>query len=1003
MRTHLHFLRFVLGSAGLLLTLTACAGNGGGPPVSEMIGPAGGAVADPSGARVVIPPGALTQATAIAIEQTSAGAPALPGGLTAFGPMFAFTPHGTTFAVPVTLTLPSNSTSLPAGSTPELYKTNAGNQWERVAGAMFGANTVSASVTGFSFAQVVVPPLQRNDPLREWTFSDFRGRSMTKAQIFSGVKIGGLFEDIRDFGPVSNLTADLLDHEITSVGGNIIPQDRRANGQVFSTADGVTYGVFAEAPYATFVGEPAGSSVVLRQFQSFIKRAENASLTFTLTSAFIDLRDDGGGFDHLPTGVLECNYPPNQVSAQDACQDLVRGQVILAVQAYTNTSTNPGRTFFYTAGVAEMQGHTRDFRATVTHSMSSRTPLWSPDDFEADIFNDSRQALMSFKGPRTYTVDLSSIAVGEEFTLGSTALAEATNRQGNKRGNSRRELASAASAFLRDPLSIGGTTLTMTGLEPTNNPGPVPPVDVLVEPAPCTPGSDPGAGVLQFSAADYAIDEFGGATQPVRITRTGGSSGAVTATLTTGGGTAVAGTDYTPVNATVFFADGDTQARTAEIPILQNDADETSGRTVNLTLSQPGGCAALGPQNTAVLTLLDDDLPPPPPDPNGFLDPTFGTGGKVTTEGFGGDDSAMALQADGKVVMAGGSTDAFVLARYNADGNLDTSFGTGGKVTADLIPGGIVQEVANGVAVQPDGKIVVIGHTRSGPPFTFALARYNADGSPDTSFSAGGKVTTGVSGRAFAVALQPDGKLVVAGDDPVSEDFRLARYNPDGSLDARFGSGGVVTTTKAGGSEVARNVLVQPDGKIVVSGDPFGSGGSTGMARYTAGGSLDSSFGAGGTLTLTGARVGAGLALQPDGKFVLVGSVQPDPGINVTRFALRRLNADGSPDSGFGTAGSVTTAFTTQQDSASAVTLQRDGKILASGRSGQGNKFALARYNADGSLDASFLGGGTTEISFFGFAANAENVVLQADGKIVLGGFAQTLSNIGYALARINP
>lgn len=222
MRTHFHCLRFILGFASVLLTLTACDGNGSGPPVSEMIGAAGGAVAGPTGARAVIAPGALTLATPIAIEQTPAGAPALPTGFTAFGPIFAFTPHGTTFAVPVTMTLPFNAAALPAGGTPELYKTNAQNQWERVAGATFGVNSVSASVTGFSFTQVVVPLLQRNDPLREWTFWDFRGRNTTRTERFSGSKIGGLFEDIRDFGPVLGLS---LEHEVTSIGGNVLPQD----------------------------------------------------------------------------------------------------------------------------------------------------------------------------------------------------------------------------------------------------------------------------------------------------------------------------------------------------------------------------------------------------------------------------------------------------------------------------------------------------------------------------------------------------------------------------------------------------------------------------------------------------------------------------------------------------------------------------------------------------------------------------------------------------------
>src|SRR6266536_6144139 len=167
----------------------------------------------------------------------------------------------------------------------------------------------------------------------------------------------------------------------------------------------------------------------------------------------------------------------------------------------------------------------------------------------------------------------------------------------------------------------------------------------------------------------------------------------------------------------------------------------------------------------------------------GALDPTFGIGGEVTTD-FGGSDSAqaVAIQSDGKILAAGlsGAGD-FALARYNADGSLDPSFGSGGKVTTDF--GGF--DLALGVALQSDGKIVAAG--QGGSSFDFALARYNADGSLDTSFGSGGKVTTdfGVFDAATAVAIQRDGKIVATGSTFSSgfQQFALARYNADGSLD----------------------------------------------------------------------------------------------------------------------------------------------------------------------------------------------------------------------------
>lgn len=1035
-----------LAAACLLLALGACAGRGGydattdAPQTGMRIGPAGGTLSGPNGATVVIPPGALATDMTIAIALTSAGAPALPTGFTAHGPMFAFTPHGSTFAVPVKMTLPFDPASVPAGTTPQFYKTNAQNQWEQVANAAFGADSVTAQVTGSSDDTVVGPPLFRGDPVREWTFSDYRGPSMTKTELSSGRQDGGVFEQFASFGGAFPF-GGLFDHEITSIDGTVIPQDGDANGQAFSTADGVTYGVFAEAPWGTANPDtPAGGVVLLRQFQAFIKRSADATLTFTLSSAFIDLRDDNGGFSNN-SNVPGCVYPPTQVGSLDACQDLVSGQLTLSVKAYTHASgpATPGRTFFHTTGIANAKGHRGEYSTGAVSSMLSRTPLWSIGDFDVDISPGFNFLFMNFREPRTYTVDLSSIAVGEEFTLNSAALAEATDRPGHK-SRGLRELPSAAAAFLRDPLAIGGTTLAFSGLEPTDNPVLEPPAEVPVEPAACVPGPgpDPLAGVIQFSAANYSIDELGGAAQPIRITRTGGSRGAVTATFTTSNGTAIGGSDFTPVTATVFFADGDAEERVAEVSILQNLIDGEPTKTVNLTLSQPGGCAALGSQVTALLSIADDDQPAPPaaftvggtvsglagtglvlqdlhflpitpgngpftfpaptntgspyavtivsqpinplqvctvgngsgtvanaditdvtvdcvtPPASGALDASFGDAGKVSTA-FGGDDSAMALQADGKIVMVGGG---FRLARYNADGGLDAGFGAGGLVTTDLP--GTTSEQAHGVALQPDGKIVVVG-------FTFA------------------------SGR--------------------NSDFVVARYNADGGLDASFGVGSKLTVDILGGVDEARNVALRADGAIVVSGiHTIGDDSDlahTGVVSLDANGNFDTSFGSGGKVTLTDMSVDDGLALADDGRVLLVGSVSvgvfPADSLH---FALMRLAVNGSPDSGFGSGGLVTTDLSTGDDFGRAIALQAGGKIVVAGQSlsqTSSGDFAVARYNTDGSLDAAFGSGGKLTIDFFGSSDGAESVAVQPDGKVVLGGFARNVLRTGYALVRVAP
>jgi uncharacterized delta-60 repeat protein len=365
-------------------------------------------------------------------------------------------------------------------------------------------------------------------------------------------------------------------------------------------------------------------------------------------------------------------------------------------------------------------------------------------------------------------------------------------------------------------------------------------------------------------------------------------------------------------------------------------------------------------------------------------------------------------------VMVGGSSGDFTLARYNADGSLDAGFGSGGKITTDVV--GSLEEYANGVAIQPDGKIVVVGSTGvfTSPTqdrFSFALLRYNPDGGLDSGFGSGGKVTSGVVGQARAVALQPDGKIVVVGDTQVfgnPNDFSnvvVARYNANGSLDTSFALGTGQTLTDIGGTNQAFNVALQADGKIVVSGNPIGvsvSDNHTDIARYTANGSLDTTFDTDGRLQISDLWVGDGLAIQPDGKLVLVGNVETaTPPATATQFAMMRLSADGSRDTAFGDAGLVKTAFAVRGDRARSVALQADGKIVVAGQSDD-VLFALARYNVDGALDSGFRATGKLTIQF-GIQAGAETVTIQPDGKILLGGFSEGVSSVGYALARVIP
>ena len=309
------------------------------------------------------------------------------------------------------------------------------------------------------------------------------------------------------------------------------------------------------------------------------------------------------------------------------------------------------------------------------------------------------------------------------------------------------------------------------------------------------------------------------------------------------------------------------------------------------------------------------------------LDPTFGTGGTALTTLVGGAGSAMALQSDGKIVMVGGRTlSAFVLARFDVDGALDDSFGEGGIVLTD-IAGGFGLEQARAVAIQPDDqKIVVVGNTPGRIGADVCVLRYEPDGRLDETFATGG-IFTGIGpGTAKDVALQSDGRILVAGS--AQSGFFLARLLSDGQLDPSFGLAGLVTIEAGGRGNFAENVVIQPDGLIVLSGwsgkpdNQFDQ--VTDLARYQPDGQLDPTFGTGGTLTLD-ANVGADLVVQPDGRLVLVGNSDsvPTPAGGTTSIAVMRLEPNGTVDDSFGDHGTSLISVTDRKPNGGAGTALR--------------------------------------------------------------------------------
>jgi uncharacterized delta-60 repeat protein len=314
-------------------------------------------------------------------------------------------------------------------------------------------------------------------------------------------------------------------------------------------------------------------------------------------------------------------------------------------------------------------------------------------------------------------------------------------------------------------------------------------------------------------------------------------------------------------------------------------------------------------------------------------------------------------------------------------GQLDDSFGGNGKVTTDFTN---TSDSASDVAVQPNGRIVVVGST-SGNGGTFDLARYRSNGSLDANFGGDGKVRTGFSdgnSAASAVAIQADRRIVVAGD--VEGSFALARYDPDGSLDPTFSGNGKLTTDVTADGDVATDVAIQADGMIVAAGNT--DLGEFALVRYEVDGDLDPTFDGDGMLTTDPTAAYDtlwGIAIDADGKVVAVGSGND-------RFVVVRYEVDGDLDPAFGGDGIVTTNFSVGPDVAGSVAIEDDGDIVVAGYAGfcceYTAKFALARYLSDGTLDDTFGGDGKVISPFAGHGGAAYDVAIQEDGRIVAGG-----------------
>jgi len=1095
-------------TASIMLVLGLLAGCGGGgsdsggggaagsapapapAPAPSGIGSAGGTVTGPASAQVVIPAGALSTDTQIAVTQSGAGAPAIPAGITAVGDMFSFTPHGTTFAKPVTLTVPFDPAQVPPGAVLVLYKTNASGGWEVVHGATRNGNTISAQATGFSVAFIALQPVDGFPELTEkhWTLD---------AEI-SPTAPRPLVEDEQ--------TGGIVDRELTA--GEELPfyPDNQpdpplARFGVFSNASGKTFWTRAQAPHRGFT-DPHNldtTSADLRQVYTFKVRDPNASLKFIISSVSLETLDDGGN----SPGQVACPWLDANASAEVIENDCTKGMTLAEVEVgFTARGVLSPDDFYEKFSLLQLYGVANDW-AFEANDENSVNALFDRLDFDIAL-HDTRtnvddHALVKLKNSKVVEIPLTTLAVGEDFNVEVLLSSEARDRvQGE----------SYVSAEVRDPVDFNeAVTIEMSGLEqlPVNHD----PVPVQVPVACVDP--DGKAGQFSFGAPEYRIPENNDRAT-VAVQRTGGTHGEVKVQVDTADGTAIAGSDYEATHIVVRFADGEGGTKYVQIPLIADDVAEPN-ETAQLTLKSFSGCATLGTQSNATLSILDDDRPVPPPETftvGGTITGLTGSGlvladtftGPVTSISTSTFTLANALQigapydvrvttqpsnpaqnctvANGSGVVQGANVTNVVVtcAGLAPSGSLDDSFGNHGKVVSPVFYQPNLLENRIGMALQQDGKILVVGGLK--------LLRFNADGTPDSTFGTAGVVDVVLGNQsddqAMDVVVQSTGKIVVAGSTSTafvgSDDFALVRYNPDGTVDTTFGDSGHVKQDFFKSTDNIWRLKLLDHDRLMAVGTaikPVQVGATTtaiglfGLARYTADGAPDTTFAGDGLYAdATGGSIASGRAVlvQDDGKYMLAGNTRAD-GNAAPQPGFIRLIGDGAtqlpgtPDDTFGPQSSgglqlslvgadeivdlveladqtvlglvdasqlgstgfglvrvppagvpipkfvaPLITFTTDGDRPHGMLMQGgDKKIVLVGQAGNLSNnadMAIVRLDADGgTLDTTFGNGGKLTLDFFGGRDDAEAVVQQPDGKLIVAGYANTSSGNVFALARL--
>jgi uncharacterized delta-60 repeat protein len=880
---------------------------------------------------------------------------------------------------------------------------------------------------------LAAPAVADSSPLRLWSVSKVE-QGVGEVPVNDGAQAGGeLFEHVGPLGPVA------FNLPLPSPYWENLPRDD-AYGALFSNASGSQYSVLSQAPLVNpyRARSPKGTITHLDEYQAYEKRADDASLKITIS------------------GVLLQSIDANADLAAWECCEPVRTAVRLHARAY---AASAGGDFFDAGGVAYLQGHQHSWRPGAATSADSPRPLWGEAQFDVDGDSDDSDtgasARMVLKQPRTLKVPLGAVRPGELFAVRVSLEAEAVDDRGGE---------SAAQAAIQDPQErtplLRARGLRALGKPRFKEPA----VRALKPVARCasTRGaiqlSEPGFTASESSRSPMVlVTRTGGSRGSASATLTARSGSAragrdfkpTTTTVRFGAGDTSPRLVEIPLRedgevepaetftvalghprcaklgarqrATVTIGDDDAVLTPPEPPrefTIGGTVDGLSGAGLVLTdrgielpvpangsFTLPGtraagtsydvevkaqpagqlcgvthGSGTVGADVTDVLVHCET-----PPAPSG-LDRSFGTGGRVSTPVGGlGHGEAVVLQPDRGIVTAGtGPGDDFTLTFHDAAGGFDH------VVTTDL--GGAGDELFDAAPLRGGGTVAA-GRTGG----DFGVVRYGPGGTPALI------TKTDIAGgddQANAVAVQADGKIVVAGytHHVIDSDFAIARYKTDGALDDSFGGDGIVTTDLGTRSDDAVAVAIQPDGAIVAAGL---ADEDVALVRYTPAGQLDPTFGTGGKKVggLGTSAVARGVALTPDGKIEIAGYAVGAS--NQRDFLLARYDEHGN------LAGSVKTDVGGGDDFAEDLVVDAHGRTVLVGRTfAPGSVFAdlaLVRYTPELTVDSSFDGDGIVSADFHGRGDFGEDVALDAAGRIVAAGYTANGSSVEFALLRANP